>query len=103
MSAASAMGSGGELRTRLRQGPGCGRREECSGWRRHRLHKGIVSSFYIAVAADDDSTGGSGQHAGVGIGGGEFGEEVPVFQEKEVPGPFVFCAGRAHPGVQECV
>ena len=63
----------------------------------------IVCSFYIAVAADDDSIGGSGQHAGVGIGGGEFGEEVPVFQEKEVPGPFVFCAGRAHSGVQECV
>lgn len=63
----------------------------------------IVNSFYIAVAADDDSTGGFGQHAGVGIGVGEFGEEVPVFQEKEVPGPFVFCAGRAHPGVQECV
>ena len=34
----------------------------------------IVSSFYIMVAADDDSTGSSGQHAGVGIGSGEFGE-----------------------------
>lgn len=62
-----------------------------------------VSSFYIMVAADNDSTGGFGQHAGVGIGGGEFGEKVPVFQEKEVPGPFVFCAGGTHSGVQERV